>query len=126
MHNIISKSWISFVLLGFHGEIIPHDSGLTSVIKGHGHYSPLGFNKRTNDFSKPEDTSKQMRETQGTAILLMRNPYLAIYGYRNYLFEGHKGIADVSRFLGKGKLEIGPKQKFVLTKIWNVNTINNY
>ena len=67
-----------------------------------------------------------MRETQGTAILLMRNPYLAIYGYRNYLFEGHKGIADVSRFLGKGKLEIGPKQKFVLTKIWNVNTIKKY
>ena len=125
MYNFIRKFCIQFVFVGFHGEIVPYDSGMTSVIKGHGHYSPLGFNKRFADISKPDDTLKQMGGTQGTAILLMRNPYHAIYGYRNYLFEGHAGIADVSKFLGKGKWTNYPQTKICFNhKHPDVNTMN--
>ena len=89
--------------VGFYGESIPYDSGMLSVIKGHGHYSPSGFNTRSKESSEPRDTHKQMHNTQGNGILLMRNPYSAIFGYRNYVSGGHKKIADVSKFFGGGK-----------------------
>ena len=90
------------IAAGFHGETLPPVSGLTSVIKGHGHYS----NKIINDeeLSDPGDTEHQMSLTKQKAILLIRNPYDAIYGYRHYVFHGQHGHTDISKFLGKGKL----------------------
>ena len=68
---------------------MPFDSGLTSVIKGHGHQGP-------------GDTEYQMYSTGEKAILLIRNPYEAIYGYRHFHFHGQLGHADVSKFIGRG------------------------
>ena len=80
------KSFIT----GFFGESLPFDSGLTSVIKGHGHQGP-------------GDIEFQMYSTGEKAILMIRNPYHAIYGYRHYTFHGQLGHADASHFIGKGK-----------------------
>ena len=52
---------------------MPFDSGLTSVIKGHGHQGP-------------GDIEFQMYSTGKSGILWIRNPYHAIYGYRHFLF----------------------------------------
>ena len=74
----------------FFGESLPFGSGLTSVKKGHGHQGP-------------GDIEFQMYSTGEKAILMIRNPYHAIYGYRHYTFHGHLGHADASHFIGKGK-----------------------
>ena len=71
---------------GFFGESLPVCSGLTSIVKGHGH----------------GNTDLQLNLTDEKAILLIRNPYEAIYGYRHYLFNGPHGHADISKFKGKG------------------------
>ena len=51
-----------------------------------------------------------MRKTQGNGIILMRNPYHVIFGYRNYFSRvdtlDTQGIADVSKFFGKGKYKV--------------------
>ena len=69
---------------------MPYDSGLTSVIKAHG--------STTNEGT----TSDQMMWTNGNAILLVRNPYKAIYGHRHLDAGGHVGYADASHFFGPG------------------------
>ena len=90
------------IAAGFHGETLPPVSGLTSVIKGHGHYSNKIINNE--ELSTPGDTEHQMSLTKEKAILLIRNPYDAIYGYRHYVFHGQHGHTYISKFLGKGKL----------------------
>ena len=79
-----------FHLLGYYGESLPFDSGLTSVIKAHG--------STTNEGT----TRDQMEQTDGNAILLIRNPYKAIYGHRHLDAGGHVGYADASHFFGPG------------------------
>jgi len=78
------------LFLGYYGESIPFDSGLTSVIKAHG--------STTNEGT----TSEQMKWTEGNAILLIRNPFKAIYGHRHLDAGGHVGYADASHFFGAG------------------------
>ena len=89
------------IAAGFHGETLPPVSGLTSVIKGHGHYSNTVINE---ELSSPGDTEHQMSLLKEKAILLIRNPYDAIYGYRHYVFHGQHGHTDISKFVGRGKL----------------------
>ena len=90
------------IAAGFHGETLPPASGLTSVIKGHGHYNNNIMKDR--ELSDPGDIERQMSLTQEKAVLLIRNPYDAIYGYRHYVFHGQLGHTDISKFIGKGKL----------------------
>ena len=97
---------ILHIILGFHGESLPFDSGHTSVIKGHGHYSPLGFDTRWSEQSVLNDTFDQINKTQGVAVLLMRNPYRAIYGFRHYTSGGRVQYTDVSKFFGDGKYAV--------------------
>lgn len=80
-------------ILGYFGESLPYASGLTSVIKGHGY---LGT------FETFEDTDHQMTITHGNAILLIRNPYSAIYGFRHYYSGGHLGYAYAENFFCPG------------------------
>ena len=101
--STINRNWIlSFE--GLFGGDLPHNSGLTSVIKGHGHYSPLELNSTYNEKTTSKDTTYQMEQTNATAILLIRNPYHAIYGYRHYMFEARVGNTYANNFLYKGKL----------------------
>ena len=44
----------------------------------------------------------QMQMTNGDGILLIRNPYKAIYGHRHLDAGGHVGFADASHFFGPG------------------------
>ena len=75
---------------GFVGESLPYDSGLTSVIKTHGSTTNQGT------------TSDHMMWTEQNAILLIRNPYKAIYGHRHLDAGGHVGFTDSSHFIGPG------------------------
>ena len=77
-------------MTGYFGESLPFGSGLTSVVKHHGHQGP-------------GDTEYEMYLTGEKSILLIRNPYEAIYGYRHFVFNGQLGNADVSKFIGEGK-----------------------
>ena len=45
---------------------------------------------------------EQMQMTNGDGILLIRNPYKAIYGHRHLDAGGHVGFADASHFFGSG------------------------
>ena len=60
------------------------------MIKAHG--------STTNEGS----THEQMEWTEGNAILLIRNPFKAIYGHRHLDAGGHVGYADASHFFGTG------------------------
>ena len=95
---------------GFFGESLHIDSGLTSVVKGHGHYTSSFVNKK--ETSTPQDTDFQISKTKGKSILLIRNPYEAIYSYRHYdCTGGMHDQADASKFNGKGNqpLKASPK-----------------
>ena len=63
---------------------------MTSVIKAHG--------STTNEGT----TKSQLELTEGNAILLIRNPYKAIYGHRHLDAGGHVGYADATHFYGPG------------------------
>ena len=56
--------------------------------------------------TRPADTIVQMNYTQGTAILLIRNPYRVLYGYRNYNSGGHFAHAGRDAFEGQGAFTI--------------------
>ena len=78
-----------------------HNSSLTSVVKAHGHYSSSNL-YYVDPVTRPEDTIVQMNYTQCTAILLIRNPYRVLYGYRNYNSGGHFSHAGRDAFEGQG------------------------
>ena len=91
-------------IIGLFGEAVPFDSGLVTLIKGHGNYNPEDV-QRINYLeptTKKEDFINQMRITNNNAILLIRNPYHVIYSYRNYVKKGDSGHAKDSYFFGAG------------------------
>ena len=81
-----------------------HNFVCSFFIKGHGHYSPLELNNTYNEKTTSKDTTYQMEQTNGTAILLIRNPYHAIYGYRHYMFAKRVRNTYANNFLYEGKL----------------------
>ena len=98
-------------LLGFYGEAVPVDSGLVTLIKGHGNFNP-GGNQRLNlvDITTPDHiTTDEIKKTDNNAILLIRNPYHVIYSYRNYVEKksspNWRRHATEDKFIGTGKYE---------------------
>ena len=86
------------------GEAVPYHSGLTCLIKGHGNFNPdnaYRINKRDKTTSK-QNFLKELEIVNGTAVLLIRNPYHVIYSYRNYVDKGMAGHSDESKFFGPG------------------------
>ena len=79
---------------------MPDGNGRTSIIKGHGQV--VYRDTWQGPYSSPGDTEYEINSTAEKAILLIRNPYDAIYGYRHYIFTGLKGRADNSKFKGNG------------------------
>ena len=69
------------------------------MVKSHG-YAGRGVVSQT--WNHPDDTLTQIEQTNGRAILLIRNPYYAIFGFRNHIQGGHFGHADSSNFDGYG------------------------
>ena len=83
---------------------MPYNSGLTCLMKGHGHFNPHGvyiMNARDKSTSRL-DFSKQLNIVNGKVVLLIRNPYHVIYSYRNYVDKGFAAHADESKFNGSG------------------------
>ena len=93
-------------IIGLFGEAVPFDSGLVTLLKGHGNYNP-DIVHRIN-YLEPttlkEDLINQMRITDNKAILLIRNPYHVIYSYRNYVKKGDLIHAEHTYFYGAGKI----------------------
>ena len=82
------------LILGYHGESVSYSSGLISLIKGHGN-TMRRFGGGGTDF--------EMNKTFKDAIILIRNPFEAIYSYRNFITKDLFGsITDASVFFGEG------------------------
>ena len=83
---------------------MPYDSGLTCLMKGHGHFNPDGVYKINAGVQATSrlDFSKELKIVNGRVVLLLRNPYNVIYSYRNYVDKGLVGHADESKFIGSG------------------------
>ena len=79
---------------GFFGESVPSDSGLLSMIKAHGYLGQTG--------SASNLTTEEILKTNGRAVVLVRNPFRAIYGYRHLNIAGHTGHSNASHFIGPG------------------------
>ena len=71
------------------------------MVKAHGY---AGRGVVTRLWNKPNDTFSQIEKTSGNAILLIRNPYNAIFGFRNHVEGGHFGHANLSEFIGVGNI----------------------
>ena len=71
------------------------------VIKSHGSTLDGTYLRAQNGMSRPyAKTEDEMTKTNGNGILLLRNPYRAIYG--NRYAETHMGYADASELFGPG------------------------
>ena len=88
-------------ILGYFGDAIPVYSGTTCLIKSHGYFNTPTTNRRDLQ-TKPEDTDYHMSITRRTGIVLIRNPFRALYSFRNYNVMGLHGHADASEFKGRG------------------------
>ena len=65
------------------------------MIKGHGD-AVRTFGGRSTDF--------EMKQTSKNGIILIRNPFEAIFSYRNYITQDVLGsLTDASIFFGDGK-----------------------
>ena len=74
-----------------------------TVIKSHGNTIDGTSLRAQKGMSRPyARTEDEMMRTNGNGILLIRNPYRAIYGNRHLNNGGHLGYADASKFFGPG------------------------
>ena len=99
---VFGKILFCFSCLGFFGEAVIHNSQLTSVVKYHGHFSSNKLYHKRGRLTQQDHVFAQINATRGNAILLIRNPYHVIYGYRNYQAGGHYGHAEIEDFEGEG------------------------
>ena len=88
---------------GYFGESVPSNSGLVSIIKAHGDYGISGFASKHEPMKYTEGrTTEEILKTNGSAVVVFRNPFQAIYGYRHLNIAGHTGHANASQFIGPG------------------------
>jgi hypothetical protein len=74
-----------FFCEGFYGEVAGPYDGTTIATKTHQH-----------------DLADVSAFANGSAILLIRNPFKAILSFHNFLFGGHTGYAPAANFFRKG------------------------
>ena len=94
-----------FFKIGYYGEGILYNSGMTIAVKSHGfttgNFSLKAVDEKTsNSFRRLHN---HMKELNSTAIVLIRNPFKAIIGHRHLDEGGHTGHAKAESFIGKGK-----------------------
>ena len=85
---------------------MPPDSGLVSIVKSHGYYGQYHYNfeeQKKVDWGS-DYTNFEIMAADGKAVLLLRNPYTCIYGYRHLIqAEDHTGQTNAaSQFVGTG------------------------
>ena len=84
---------------------MPPDSGLVSIVKSHGYYGQYHYDfeeQKKVDWGS-DYTNFEIMAADGKAVLLLRNPYTCIYGYRHLIqAEDHTGQTNASQFVGTG------------------------
>ena len=83
---------MTLAYLGYHGESLDYNSKMLATIKSHG----------STIFLPSTTTRDEILTTNRRGIILIRNPYRAIYGAWNYFHDGQLGHADASSFFGPG------------------------
>ena len=84
---------------------MPIDSGLVSITKAHGYYGQTKEKMLRNGVKKSWSntyTAEEIWKTNGRAVVLIRDPFRTIYGYRHLDQAGHTGHADASQFIASG------------------------
>ena len=90
-------------MTGYSGDSVPHYSGLVSIIKAHGYYKQYTYDKTLKKVHFPPDyTNVEIMATDGKAVLLLRNLYASIYGYRHLIQSGHASHTNATHLVGKG------------------------
>ena len=79
------------------------DLGSFAIVDAHGYYIEHGNNINLKDVDwSPDYTSKEILETSGNAVILIRNPFEALYAYRHLTYGSHAGDTTAYQFFGKG------------------------
>ena len=90
--------------------VLGHDSGKGhpdlrsfAIVDAHGYYIEHGNNIDLKDVDWSSDyTSKEILAASGNAVILIRNPFEAIYSYRHLTYGSHAGDTTAYQFFGKG------------------------
>ena len=74
-----------------------------AIVDAHGYYIEHGNNIDLKDVDwSSEYTSKEIRAASGNAVILIRNPFEAIYAYRHLTYSSLAGETTAYQFFGKG------------------------
>ena len=93
---------ISFVL-GHHSGKAHTDLRSFAIVDAHGYYIEHGNNIDLKNVNwSPNYTSKEILATSGNAVILVRNPFEALYAYRRLTYGSHAGDTTAYQFFGKG------------------------
>ena len=99
---IIAMRIVSFVL-GHDSSKGHPDLRSFAIVDAHGYYIEHGNNINLKDVDwSPDYTSKEILETSGNAVILIRNPFEALYAYRHLTYGSHAGDTTAYQFFGKG------------------------
>ena len=93
-----------FFKIGYYGEGILYNSGMTIAVKSHG-FTTGNFSLKAVDEKTSNSVRRlhnHMKELNSTAIVLIRNPFKAIISHRHLDEGGHTGHAKAGSFIGKG------------------------
>ena len=92
--------------------VLGHDSGKGhpdlrsfAIVDAHGYYIEHGNNidiDLKNINWSYDYTSKEILATSGNAVVLVRNPFEALYAYRRLTYGSHAGDTTAYQFFGKG------------------------
>ena len=118
-HICLETGAIIFVT-GYFGESVPSNSGLVSIIKAHGYYGQTGPASTYLHL-----TTEEILKTNGNAVVLIRNPFRAICGYRHTLKAGHTGHTNASQFIAPGLFHLFDNQSLDYKSIDNSNILKD-
>ena len=91
------------MILGLFGDSVRHTSGLVSVIRAHGQFNTPNMKFSGDRSTKPEDTKLEMKKTSRNGIILIRNPFMVLFSYRNYIKYGlFLPSTNATLFYGEG------------------------
>ena len=76
------------MILGLFGDFVSYTTGLVSVIKTHGQFNTPDMKFVGDKITNLEDTKFEMEQTSGNGIIVIRNPFMALFSYRNYIADG--------------------------------------
>ena len=74
-----------------------------AMVDAHGYYVEYGNNIDIKNLDWSYNyTSLEISATSGNAVVLIRNPFQAIYEYRDLTYRSHAGHTTAYQFFGSG------------------------